>query len=144
MGRRAEFPIDDSDKIAYELRQIKIRLEELERPTGTQRYQAVAKLTELVENLQAQLEEWTSTRYTNAQIDQMIADAVATRLTQAQVDQRAQIVVSSNLAGNVAIGGALRVEGAVTMPVVRTTNVTSEANRATVWVAGNGKVGTTA
>lgn len=137
-------PIADQDRVSEELRQIKRRLDELERPTGTQQYQTVRRLTELVEDLQEKLEEWTSTRYTNAQIDQKIADAIATRLTQDQVDQRAQIVVASNLSGNVAIGGALNVSGAVTMPAVRTTSVSSESNRATVWVAGNGKVGTTA
>ena len=49
------------------------RLDTLERPSGEQLAQTVKELAALVEGIQETLEEWTSTRYTNAAIDAKVA-----------------------------------------------------------------------
>lgn len=49
------------------------RVGDLESPSGTQRYQSVAKLSALIDDIQAQLDAYNASRYTNAQIDSRIA-----------------------------------------------------------------------
>lgn len=112
-------PVADVDRIAYELRRITDRLDTLEAPSGTQAYRAVEKLTAIVEDIQAQIDAWAAGRWTNAQIDARILALIA-----------------SHMAGNVSIGGALTVQGTVTLPGARGTDLTSAANRTTAWLAG--------
>lgn len=99
------------------------RLSKVEAPSGEALASNVAKLQSLVANIQAQLDAWTASRWTNAEID-------------ARIDMKVAAYVASILAGNVSIGGALNVIGAVTMPGVRGTDLTGAANRVTVWQAG--------
>lgn len=66
-------PVDDLLRLATELRGIGERLDKLEAPSGTSAYQTVKKLEGLVENIQAELDQYMTTRYTNAQINAMIA-----------------------------------------------------------------------
>ncbi len=126
-----------------ELDDIQRRLRILEAPSGESLGNTIAKLSALVADIQAQLDAWAATRWTNAQITSEITAAVATRLTQDQVDQRIYAIVGSILAGNVSIGGELFVNGAVTMPNVYNTNIGSlGGSRSTVWVREGGRMGT--
>lgn len=131
---------DDFQALAVELMNIKRRLDTLETPTGTSTFQTVAKLQKLVEDIQAQLDEYNRNRYTNAQIDSL----VATRLTQDQVDTRIQIALASYFSGNVSIGGELVVNGAVRLPGARGTSVATASGRVAAWLAGDGRLGNTA
>lgn len=125
------------------LDEIERRLRILEAPSGESLENTVPKLQALVADLQAQIDAWAATRWTNAQITSEITAAVATRLTQDQVDQRIYAIVGSILAGSVSIGGELFVNGAVTMPSVYNTNVGSlGGSRSSVWVNNGGRVGT--
>lgn len=108
-----------------DLNDIKRRLSILEAPSGEALSSTVAKLQALVADIQAQLDAWAADRWTNAQID-------------ARIDQKVAAYVSSILSGNVSIGGALTVQGAVRMPTVRSTDLTAAPNRVIVWQAGPG------
>lgn len=122
-GYRRGTPPTELAPLIEELDEIDRRLGLLEAPTAEAAYQAVAKLRALIDNIQAQLDAWTATRWTNDQV-------------QSAIDMKVAAYVASVLAGNVSIGGALNVIGAVTMPGVRGTDLTSAANRVTVWQAG--------
>lgn len=148
MSRRAETPIDDWDLIANAIREIKKRLDELERPTGTQRYRSVDTLKTLVENIQETLDSYIATRWTNAQIA-------------AEIDSRVNAAIAAAFAGNVSITGSLTVNGAlaaaslstagaltaggkVTAPGIYGLNVvTAGRPRLAVWVDSAGEVGHT-
>lgn len=137
-------PVDELRVFAEQLRQIRDRLDLLEAPSGTSAFRTVAKLQTLVEDIQAQLDAWATTRWTNAQIVSEIDSRVATRLTQDQVDQRIYAIVGSILAGNVSIGGALSVSGTVTLPGARGTSVATASGRVAAWIASDGRLGHTA
>lgn len=92
------------------------RLRVLEAPSGEALGNTVAKLAALVANIQAQLDTYLGTRYTNSQIDAVAANAVA-----------------SALAGNVTIGGAFYV------PNAYNTNITW--TRRTGWWGNDGRAG---
>lgn len=99
----ARVPISDEDRLAAELKAITDRLSGLEAPTGTSIYQTVAKLTILVNDIQAALDAYNASRYDNAAIDAKDA-AVAASIGPA---------ISGVLAGNVTIGGQFRAPDAV-------------------------------
>jgi hypothetical protein len=61
-------------ELIRQLQDIKRRLAEVESPSGTQRYQSVEKLSALIDDIQAQLDAYNASRYTNAQIDARIAN----------------------------------------------------------------------
>ena len=117
-GRNGPIPSDLGD-LVDELDDIQRRLRIVEAPSGEALSSTVAKLRALVEDIQAQLNAWAATRWTNDQIDARILALIA-----------------SHMAGNVSIGGSLTVQGAVVMPGVRGTDLTSASNRVTVWQAG--------
>ncbi|GAB3410935.1 hypothetical protein GCM10027515_31860 [Schumannella luteola] len=94
-------PVDPTNRMATELAAIKRRLDLLEAPTGTSVYQTVAKLTQLVSNIQAQLDAYNAARYTNAQIDARIASPGAIAPT------------TVTASGDVVVGGQLRAPDAV-------------------------------
>lgn len=118
-------PGGDYGEIVRQLRDIKDRLSELESPSGTQRYQSVSKLSGLIEDIQQQL-----------------ADFIANDV-QAIVDARIAIALASYFAGNISIGGSLLVNGTVTVPGARSTQLSSAPNRVTAWIAGDGRLGHT-
>lgn len=67
-------PVDDLARLDAELRELKRRLDLLEAPTGTSAFRTVAKLEGLVNDIQTELDNYMSTRYTNAQVDSKIAN----------------------------------------------------------------------
>lgn len=121
-SRQGAIPSELGDLID-ELDDIQRRLRILEAPSGESLGNTVAKLSALVADIQAQLDAWAADRWTNAQID-------------ARIDMKVAAYVAAVLAGNVSIGGALNVVGAVTMPGVRGTDLTSASNRVSMWQAG--------
>ncbi|MBS1897161.1 MAG: hypothetical protein JSS88_07260 [Actinobacteria bacterium] len=121
-------PVDDLSRLDAELRELKRRLDLLEAPTGTSAFRTVAKLEGLVNDIQAELDAYNASRWTNDQID-----------------ARIYAIVGSILAGNVSIGGELFVNGPVTMPNVYNTNIVGlGGSRKTVWVREGGRMGNTA
>ena len=123
-SRRGAIPSDLGDLID-ELNGIEARLRTLEAPSGEALGSTVAKLQALVADIQAQIDAWAATRWTNDQID-----------------ARIYAIVGSILAGNVTIGGSLnvlgdaQVIGAIRAPGVRGTDLTSVGSRIVVWQGG--------
>lgn len=67
-------PIDDLDRIGFELKALSDRIDRLAQPSGTSVYRAVEKLTALVEDIQAQLDDYINNHaYTKSQVDALIA-----------------------------------------------------------------------
>lgn len=64
----------DLGALVKQLLDLKRRVDDLESASGTQRYQSVAKLQALIDDIQAQLDAWVLTRWTNAQISAQIAN----------------------------------------------------------------------
>lgn len=114
-----------------ELDGISERLRTLEAPSGEALSSTVAKLQSLVEDIQAQLDAWTASRWTNAQID-------------ARIDSKVAAYVSAILAGNVTIGGSITVNGTVNVPGARATGLSTASDRVVAWLAGDGRLGHTA
>lgn len=103
------------------------RLRTLEAPSGESLGNTVGKRQALVADIQAELDSWAATRWTNAQID-------------ARIDAK----IAAMLAGNVSIAGTLYVGGKVTMPGVYALNVvTAGRPRTAAWVDSAGELGHT-
>ena len=125
-SRQGAIP-SDLGGLIDELDGIEARLRTLEAPSGEALSSTVAKLQALVADIQAQIDAWAATRWTNAQIDARILALIA-----------------SHMAGNVSIGGTLYVGGKVTAPGVYALNVVPGGRpRTTVWVDSAGEVGHT-
>jgi hypothetical protein len=71
-SRQGAIP-SDLGWLVDELDALSERLRTLEAPSGEALSSTVAKLTALVANIQAQLDAWAASRWTNAQIDSRIA-----------------------------------------------------------------------
>lgn len=112
-----------------ELDDLSSRLRTLEAPSGEALGSTVAKLTALVANIQAQLDAWTATRYTNATID--AKDAV--------VSASIGPAIAGVLAGNVTVGGQLNVGGALVVPNAYGFDITY--TRRTAWWGNDGRAG---
>ena len=124
------------------------RLRILEAPSGEALGNTVAKLAALVNDIQAQLDAWAATRWTNAQIA-------------AEIDARVNAAIAAAFAGNVSITGSLTVNGAlaaaslstagalyaggaVTLPDVYATNIVPlGGGRFAAWVRDGGRLGHT-
>lgn len=106
-----------------ELDDISERLRTLEAPSGESLSSTVAKLQALVADIQAQLDAWTTTRYTNPTIDEKDAAVVA----------QIQPAIDAKLAGNVTVGGELRVPDAYSFDITYT--------RRTAWLGNDGRLG---
>lgn len=106
-----------------ELDDIQQRLRTLEAPAGESLNSTVAKLQALVANIQAQLDAWTATRYTNSTIDEKDAAVVA----------QIQPAINATLGGNVSIGGEFRVPNAYNFDITYT--------RRTAWWGNDGRAG---
>jgi hypothetical protein len=119
-GYRSGKPPTELADFIQELDEINARLDTLERPTAEATYQTVAKLKALVEDIQAQLTDFIDNDVTTI------------------VDQRISIALASWFAGNVTIGGALRVNGDVIVPKAHDTNVSGTTDHVAAWIAGGG------
>lgn len=125
-SRQGAIP-SDLGSLIDELDDFERRIRTLEAPSGENLASTVLKLTDLVTNIQAQLDAYNASRWTNAQID-------------ARIDAK----IAAMLAGNVSIGGTLYVGGKVTMPGVYALNVvTAGRPRTTAWVDSIGELGHT-
>lgn len=149
MSADPRVPIDDLRAIAAEFKAIERRLDMLETPTGTSVYQTVSKLQALVDDIQTQLDQYMSTRYTNAQVDALIDQKVAAAIAAAfagNVSITGSLTVNGALAAaSLSTGGSLTAGGAVNLPDVFNTNVVGLGGaRKTVWVREGGRMGNTA
>lgn len=123
------------------------RLRILEAPSGEALGSTVAKLRALVADIQAQIDAWAATRWTNAQIA-------------AEIDSRVNAAIAAAFAGNVVITGSLAVNGGVaaaslstagdltaggtvTLTGARATPLGAAPSRVTAWLAGDGRLGHT-
>lgn len=118
--------IDELDSLAD-------RLSTLEAPAGESLNSTVAKLQALVADIQAQLDAWTSTRYTNAQID------TKDSAVQAQIVPAVNSGISTMLAGSPTIGGNLQVNGEMRVPNAYGFDITY--TRRTAWWGNDGRAG---
>lgn len=111
--------------LAREFQDLKRRVSELESPSGTQRYQSVKKLSELIDDIQQQLTDFIEND------------------VQAIVEAQIAIALASYFSGNVSIGGSLFVNGTVQVPGARATPLSSAPSRVAAWIAGDGRLGHT-
>lgn len=119
--RQGAIPSDLGEMIDT-LNSFEERLRKLEAPSGEALSQTVAKLQALVSNIQAQLDAWTATRWTNAQITTQINAEIA-----------------STLAGSPTVGGNLTVNGAFYNPPGYAFDITY--TRRTAWLGNDGRLG---
>ncbi len=125
------------------------RLRTLEAPSGESLGNTIAKLSALVDNLQAQIEAWTAGRRTDAQTDSVIDAKIAAAIAAAfagNVSITGSLTINGGLAAaSLSTGGSLTAGGAVTLPDVFNTDVAAiGGSRKTVWVSGGGRMGNTA
>jgi hypothetical protein len=120
--RQGSIP-SDLGWLVDELDDIAERLRTLEAPSGEALGSTVAKLSALVANIQAQLDAWTATRYTNTQIDTK-DNAVAAQIYPA---------INATLAGNVTVGGVFYNPPAYNFDITYT--------RRTAWLGNDGRLG---
>nr|DAL17860.1 MAG TPA_asm: hypothetical protein [Caudoviricetes sp.] len=129
---------------ADEFAKLRARLDSLESPSGTQLYNTVSKLQALVEDIQAQLDAWATTRWTNAQIDSRIDQKIAAAFAGNVTITGSLTVNGAVAAASLSTGGSLTVGGAVTLPDVYNTDITTMGGlRQTVWVRDGGRMGHT-
>ncbi|UYL87151.1 minor tail protein [Microbacterium phage OscarSo] len=112
-----------------ELEDLAERLRTLETPSGEALSSTVAKLQDLVTDIQNQLNAFMAGKYSNAQIDSKDA-AVAAQISPA---------IASALAGNVTVGGNLQVNGEARVPNAYNFDITY--TRKTMWVGNDGRLG---
>lgn len=119
-------PVDEIAEVARALADLQRKIDLLEAPTGTSAFRAVDELTALVNDIQAQLDVYNASRWTNADITAQINAAIA-----------------AAFAGNVTIGGTLTANGAITFPNVPS-KVFGPEPRTVVWVdTSTGRIGRT-
>lgn len=130
--------------IADQLKELRAQVRDLQAPSGTQIYNTVSKLQALVEDIQAQLDAWATTRWTNAQIDARIDQKIAAAFA-GNVTITGSLTVNGAVAGaSFSTAGALTVGGAVTFPDVYNTNIVPlGGSRTAVWVRDGGRMGRT-
>jgi hypothetical protein len=121
-GYRTGQPPTDLAGLIAELDEIERRLNILEGPTGEQTYQTVAKLSALVTNIQAQLDAWVATRWTNSEIVTQINSSLA-----------------SHDAGSPTIGGVSLSGGYVFTPNGYNFDITY--TRRSAWLGNDGRIG---
>lgn len=135
-GYRPGQPPTDLAWLITELDTIEQRLLSLERPTGEASYQTVSKLTALVSNIQTQLDAYNASRYTNAQINALVASPGNI----APVNVAATGAISA--AGAVTAGGSGTFPGGLSSSGAYGTDVsTMSGARQSVWQHNSGVYG---
>lgn len=124
------------------------RLRTFEAPSGESLSNTVAKLQALVADIQAQLDTWAASRWTNAQIDARIDSKVAAAIAAAfagNVTITGSLAVNGALvAASLSTAGALSAGGTVTLTGARGTSVATASGSVAAWLAGDGRLGHTA
>ena len=120
--RQGSIP-SDLGWLVDELDDIAERLRTLEAPSGEALGSTVTKLQALVTDIQAQLDAWTATRYTNAQIDSK----------DTAVYNQINPLIAATLAGNVTVGGNFYNPNAYNFDITYT--------RRTAWLGNDGRLG---
>lgn len=105
------------------------RLRTLEAPSGESLTSTVAKLTALIADIQAQLDAWTASRWTNAQIDTRISAPPYSVAVGGNLSATGTLGVS----GQATVGGALFVPDAYGFDITYT--------RRTAWWGNDGRAG---
>jgi len=125
MARDPRIPIDELGRIAERINRLQDQLDRLSAPSGTSAFQTVNKLQGLINNIQAQLDDYIANgTYNKAQID-------------------AKIASPGNIApGTGTFSGFLRADAGIASTNVRNTIVTT--GRAAVWVDSSGRLGVSA
>lgn len=131
-----------------ELDDVQRRLRILEAPSGEALGNTVAKLQALVAGIQAQIDAWAATRWTNEQITAEINSRVNAAIAAAfagNVTVTGSLTVNGAIAGaSLSTGGSLTAGGAVTLPDVYNTDLGSlGGSRTAVWVREGGRMGHT-
>lgn len=93
-------PGGDLGELIRQLTDVKRRLAELESPSGTQRYQTVAKLSALIDDIQAQLDDYIANQaYTKAQVDARIANPPTGVSAAGNVSSGGDVTAAASLRG---------------------------------------------
>lgn len=131
--RQGPIPSDIGDLID-ELDSLRSRLDTLEAPSGEALYSTVKKLRGLVEDIQAQLDSYMASRYTNAQIDTLIAGRAPVSHThdQSQVTGTWTKPVDNSTGGEVRTGN---------LWAAQAYNTDITYTRRTAWVGNDGRLG---
>lgn len=146
-SRQGAIPSELGDLID-ELDDVQRRLRILEAPSGEALGNTVAKLQALVAGIQAQIDAWAATRWTNEQITAEINSRVNAAIAAAfagNVTITGSLTVNGAIAGaSLSTGGSLTAGGAVTLPDVYNTDIGSLGGlRQAVWVRDGGRMGHT-
>ncbi|MDY0829141.1 hypothetical protein SK224_08380 [Microbacterium sp. BG28] len=127
------------DKLA----ELELAITAQSRASGTQMYQSVQKLERLIDDIQGQIDEWATTRYTNAQVEARIAAGIAAAFA-GNVSITGSLTVNGALAAaSLSTAGSLTAGGVVTLPGARGTSLVSASGRVTAWIGGDGRLGHT-
>jgi len=93
-------PGGDLGELIRQLTDVKRRLAEVESPSGTQRYQTVAKLSALIDDIQQQLDDYIANEaYTKAQVDARIANPPAGVAAAGNVSSGGDVTAAGSLIG---------------------------------------------
>jgi hypothetical protein len=131
-------PPGELGRLIREIKALAERVRDLERPTGTQRNRVVEELAVLVSNIQAQLEEWTSTRYTNTQLDTKFnAKADTTTVTAGLAGKVAK--TGDTMSGDLSTSARLISSSPVRSPGARSYVVAT--GYAGLWIESDGTMG---
>lgn len=125
------------------LDKITSRLDTLEAPDGNQLYQTVKKLSELVDDIQAQLNDYIANgTYNKAQLDAKFADIVATTVTAGTITSTGSI----SSVGAITTTDAVSATGALSGADLYATNAPSfniTGGRVAGWIeSATGRLGT--
>lgn len=120
------------------------RLRTLEAPSGESLNSTVPKLQALVADIQSQINQWATTRWTNAQILEQIDAKIAAAFA-GNVAITGSLTINGGLAAaSLSTAGSLYVGQKVTAPDIYALNVvTAGRPRVAVWVDAAGEVGHT-
>lgn len=131
-------PLDELGRIAQHLRSLQEQVDRLAAPSGTSAYQTVAKLQALINDIQAQLDDYIANgTYNKAQIDAMRNDSPGAFTVNGLLEVNGSAHVDTTLTAE----GDIRSNGLFYSVPAYSTIV--GATRAALWVDNTGKIGRT-
>lgn len=122
-----------------ELDGISERLQRLEAPSGEALSSTVAKLQDLVADIQTTLDQYMASRYTNAQIDSFIAGRAPAAHGHDQADISGTWTKDVSTNGSGFFGGNFQANGEARFPNAYNTDITY--TRRTAWWGNDGRAG---